>query len=146
MLFFVTVLALAWLAVAYVAKLIKFPLFGIEDGIWTLVVVGIWVIVAFLPMILNYQFLYYSDEGEKLVFRYFNAGLVGGKKNTVEIDKRTFTGYNTESKLFGLNKSIILFQQVGQRIAKYPPIHITALKPDQKAMLLESLAMHAPKV
>jgi hypothetical protein len=144
-LFFVTILALAWLAVAYVAKLIKFPLLGIEDGIWTLVIVGIWVIVALLPMILNYQFVYFSDDGDHLVFRFFNAGIVGGKKNSVEISKRTFAGYTTESQVFGLSKSIILFQQVGQKTAKYPSIYISALTREQRRKVFQALSLYAPE-
>jgi hypothetical protein len=144
-LFFVTILALAWLAMVYIIKLIKFPLLGIEDGIWTLVVVSIWVIVAFLPMILNYQFIFFSDDGENIVFRFFNAGIVGGKKNSVEISKRTFAGYTTESQVLGLSKSIILFQQVGQKTAKYPPIYISALTHEQRRKVLQALAQYAPK-
>ncbi len=144
-LFFVTILALSWLAVAYIIKLIKFPLLGVEDGIWTLVVVGIWVIIAFLPMILNYQFVYFSDDGENLVFRFFNAGLVGGKKNSIEISKRTFAGYTTGSQLLGLSKSIILLQQVGQKTAKYPPVHISALTREQRRKVFQALEMHSPK-
>lgn len=144
-LFFVTILALAWLAIAYVVKLIKFPLLGIEDGIWTLVIIAIWILVAFLPMILNYQFIYFSDDGESIIFRFFNAGIVGGKKNSVEISKRTFEGFKTESKYFGLSRSIIIFQQVGNNIAKYPPIHISALTRDQRNKMLQSLTMYAPK-
>ena len=41
-------------------------------------------------MILNYQYVFYSDEGENIVFRYFNAGIVGGKKNSIEIYKPIF--------------------------------------------------------
>ncbi len=144
-LFFVTILALAWLAIAYVVKLIKFPLLGIEDGIWTLVIIAIWILVAFLPMILNYQFIYFSDDGESLIFRFFNAGIVGGKKNSVEISKRTFAGFKTESKYFGLSRSVIIFQQVGNNIAKYPPIHISALTRDQRNKMLQSLTTYAPK-
>ena len=33
---FATILAIAWIALAYLIKLIKFPLLGIDDGIWTL--------------------------------------------------------------------------------------------------------------
>jgi len=144
-LFFVTILALAWLAVAYIIKLIKFPLLGIEDGIWTLFVVAIWILFAFMPMVLNYQFLYFSDDGEKLVFRFFTAGIIGGKKNSVEIDKRTFAGFKAESKYFGLSRSIILLQKVGQGVAKYPPVHISALTREQRRKLLRALAMYGPE-
>ena len=144
-LFAATVLFLAYVALAYAAKLIKFPLFGLSDTAWTLILVAIYLVVAFMPMVLNYQFVFFSDEGEKLVFRYFNAGIVGGRKNSVEIGKRTFAGYKTESRLFGLVRSIILLQQMGNGVAKYPPIFISALSKDQSAKLYSSLNAYAPK-
>ncbi len=144
-LFFVTIIALAWLAVAYIAKLIKFPLLGIEDGIWTLAVVAFWVIVTIPPIMLNYQFIYFSDDGENIIFRFFTAGIVAGKKNSVEISKKTFAGFKTESKFFGLSRSIILFQQVGQGTAKYPPIHTSALTRDQRRKMSQTLSVYAPK-
>ncbi len=145
-LFFATVLFLAYIALTYVAKLIKFPLLGLSDIVWTVILVAIWLIIAFLPMILNYQFVFFSDEGEKLVFRYFIAGIVSGKKNSVEINKRTFAGYKTESRFFGLIKSVILFQQMGQGVAKYPPVYISALTREQRSKLFMLLNKYAPKV
>jgi hypothetical protein len=144
-LFAATVLFLAYIALAYAAKLIKFPLLGMSDTAWTLILVALYLIVAFMPMFLNYQFVFFSDEGEKLVFRYFTAGIVGGKKNSVEISKRTFAGYKMESKYFGLVKSVILFQQMGQGIAKYPPVYINALNKEQRSKLFMSLNTYAPK-
>lgn len=142
-LFFVTVIALAWIAIVYLIKLIKFPLLGIDDGIWTLAIIILWGIVAFLPVIRNFQFVFFSDDGENIVFRYFNAGIVGGKKNAVEINKRAFAGYTAETKIMGLSRSIILYQQVGQGTAKYPPVHITALNRDQRDKLFHALDSYA---
>jgi len=143
-LFFATVVAIAWIVLAYLAKLIKFPLLGIEDGIWTLIVVILWILVAFMPMILNYQYVSYSDESEKIVFKYFNAGIVGGKKNTIEINKNAIAGYETRSKYFGLSKSLILFQKMGQGMAKFPPVYISALTKEQRDKLYRSLALYVP--
>ena len=92
-LFAATVVLLAYLALAYVAKLIKFPLLGMSDSSWTVILILIWLILAFIPMVLNYQFISYSDDGEYIIFRYFTAGIVGGRKNSVEINKTTFAGY-----------------------------------------------------
>jgi hypothetical protein len=144
-LFIATVLLLAYIALTYAAKLIKFPLLGLNDTVWTVILVAIWLIIAFLPMVLNYQFVFFSDEGDRLVFRYFIAGIVSGKKNSVEINKRTFAGYKTESRFFGLIKSIILFQQMGQGVAKYPPVYISALTREQQSNLFVSLNKYAPK-
>jgi hypothetical protein len=72
--------------------------------------------------------------------------MVGGKKNSISITKKTFTGYEIEKKYFGLSTSIILFQKIGQGIAKYPPIYITALNSEQRKKMLLLLNKYSQKV
>lgn len=143
--FFATIFLLGYVALAYVARLIKFPLLGLSDTIWTLFFVVIFLFVAFSPMVLNYQFIYFSDDGDNIVFRYFTAGIVSGRKNSVIIDKSKFAGYKTDSKFFGLVISIVLFQRVGPDIAKYPPVYISALTKEQRAKVIWSLKNHSPE-
>ncbi len=146
-LFTATIVLLAYIAMAYVIKMIKFPLLGMGETIWTVVLVGIWVILAISPMILNYQYISFSDEGEFIVFRYFNAGITGGKKNSVEINKSTFSGFKIESRFFGLIQSITLFQKFPQGVAKYPPVHISALSGEERSKIIKSLNyLHSPDV
>lgn len=97
-------------------------------------------------MIFNYQFIYFSDDGDNIVFRFFTAGIVGGKKNSVEINKKTFAGFKTDSKFFGLGRSITLFQHIGNGVAKYPPIHISALTRVQRTKVIQALTKYSPKV
>ncbi|MCU0454891.1 MAG: hypothetical protein MUE74_01210 [Bacteroidales bacterium] len=144
-LFFATILLIAWIIVVFVAKMIPFPLLGLSETAWTLILVGIYLIILFFPMILSYQYVWFSDDEEHIVIRYFFAGMVGGKKNSVSINKRTFAGYKYEKKKLGLDKSIILYQKIGQGIAKYPPIHISALSGDQKQKLFSLLDQYSPK-
>jgi hypothetical protein len=143
-LFGATIVLLAYLAMAYVIRMIKFPLLGMSDTVWTVVLIGIWLLLAFLPMILNYQYISYSDEGDFLVFRYFTSGMISGKKNSVEIKKTSFSGYKIESRFFGLIKSITLFQKFQEGLAKYPPVYISALTAEEKSKLIKSLNNHAP--
>jgi len=142
--FIATILLLAYLAVAYVARLIRFPLLGISDALWTLILVIIWTILTFMPVILNYQYVSFSDDNERIIFRYFTAGFVSGKKNSVEIDKRTFSGYTVDTRFFGLIQSITLYQKFNEGIAKYPPIFISALSHEEKAKVLRSLQVLTP--
>jgi hypothetical protein len=144
--FIATILLLSYLAVTYVAKLIKFPLFGVSDAVWTLILVVIWVIITFMPMFLNYQYVSFSDDSEKIIFRYFTTGFVSGKKNSVEIDKKSFSGYSMKSVFFGLVQSIILYQRFAEGEAKYPPIYISALTGKEKEKLIRSLKALAPQV
>jgi hypothetical protein len=143
-LFVATVLLLTYLALAYVAKLIKFPLLGMSDTVWTIFFVAIWVVLAFLPMFLNYQFISYSDEGDNIIFRYFATGFISGNKNSVEINKASFSGYKIEKKFFGAIQSIVLFQKVQYGIAKYPPVYISSLTREEKAKVIKSLNIFTP--
>jgi hypothetical protein len=144
-LFAATVILLAYLAMAYVIRLIKFPLLGMSETLWTLILVLIWLVLAIVPLVLNYQFISYSDEGEFIVFRYFTAGITGGKKNSVEINKSTFSGYKVDKRFFGLIQSITLLQKFQQGVAKYPPIYISALTGDEKSKIIKSLNTFAPQ-
>jgi hypothetical protein len=143
-LFAATVVFLAYIALTYVAKLIKFPLLGMSDSTWTIILVVVYLFIAFLPMVLNYQFVFYSDDTEKIIFRYFSAGIVGGRKNTVEIDKRSFSGYEIKPGLFGLRQKITLYQRFNEGVAKYPPFYISALSRDEKAKMIKSLNLYTP--
>ena len=138
-LFAITVIFLVYIVLTYVAKIIKYPILGINETGWTVFFVIIYFILAFLPMFLNYQYILYSDDNEKIIFRYFSAGIVGGRKNSVEINKTSFSGYKIESRFFGLIVSITLFQKFQEGVAKYPPIYISALSQKEKEKVIKSL-------
>ncbi len=143
-LFAATVVFLAYITLSYVAKLIKFPFLGLSDTTWTTVLVAIYLIIAFMPMVLSYQYVFFSDDTEKIIFRYFTAGIVGGRKNTVEIDKRTFSGYKIEPELFGLKQKLTLYQRFNEGVATYPPFYISALSDAERAKMVKSLNQYAP--
>ncbi len=145
-LFIATVLILAYLALAYLIGRIKFPVLGLSETAWTIILIAIYLIIFSIPIILNHQFISYSDDDENIVIKYFNAGIGGGKKNSIRIYKTAFAGYKTESRLFGLDKSLILYQKVGQNVAKYPPVHISALSKEQRNKLIKSLNDHIPAI
>jgi len=145
-LFAATVIFLVYIVLTYAAKIIKYPLLGMSDTAWTLILTGCYFLIALLPMFLSYQYIYFSDDGNDIIIRYFFSGIVGGRKNSVEISKKTFSGYKIESKLFGLKQSIILYQRLKDGIAKYPPIYISVLKHEEKEKLLMSLNKYAPRV
>jgi hypothetical protein len=143
--FAVTVLLLAYIILTYIAELITYPLLGMSDSFWTMLFVGLYFLYAVYPMVLNYQYVYYSDEEDTLVFRYFMAGIFGGKKNSIKIPKESFAGYKTERKYFGLMQSVILSQQLREGVANYPPVFISNLTKKEKTKVLNSLYFHSPK-
>jgi hypothetical protein len=143
--FTATVLLLTYFILTYISETLSYPLLGMSDATWTIILVCLYFILAFYPMVLNYQYIYFSDEGETIVFRYFNAGIVGGRKNTIEINKYNFAGYETETKYFGLIQSVTLFQQLREGVAKYPPVYISNLTGKEKSRIYNSLYLYTPK-
>jgi len=144
-LFGATIVLLAYVVLTYIAKLIKYPLLGMSDTAWTIILVAVYLFVVFLPMFLNYQYISFSDDGEKIILRYFTSGIFGGRKNSVEINKMSFSGYKIESGFFGLIQSITLSQQFKEGVAKYPPVYISALSREEKGKVLRSLNLYIPR-
>ena len=144
-LFGATILFLTYIVLTYIAGIIKYPLLGMSDTTWTIILVCLYLFFAFLPMFLNYQYIYFSDEGENIVFRYFTSGIVGGKKNSIEINKKTFSGYKSESRFFGLIRSVTLYQQFKEGIARYPKVYISALSSGERTKVLRLLNLYSPK-
>jgi hypothetical protein len=138
-LFGATVTILTYIVLTYIAEIIKYPLLGLSDTAWTLILVGIYFGYALLPMFLNYQYIHFSDEGENIVIRYFTAGIIGGRKNSIEINKSGFAGYKSETRFFGLIKSLTLYQKVQKGIATYPLVYISALSGEERSKLFRSL-------
>jgi len=138
-LFGTTVIFLAYIVLTYVAKMIKYPILGMSETAWTVILVIIYFVIAFFPMFLNYQYIFFSDDSEKIIFRYFTAGIVGGRKNSVEIQKSSFSGYKIEYRFFGLIQSITLFQHFKEGVAKYPPVYISALSKKERAKIIKTL-------
>lgn len=140
------ILFLAFALLGYIAKVIKFPLLGINQTIWTVFVLALFIAIMLLPALLNFQYVYFSDEGENIIFRYYTAGIFEGKKNSIEINKRTFSGFAMEKRFFGFIQSVTLYQQLQQGIATYPPVYISSLKRDERAKIIKSLNSFAPRI
>ncbi|TFH38891.1 MAG: hypothetical protein E4G95_02530 [Bacteroidia bacterium] len=135
--FIATVLFIIYLYFAYYGRGLKFPLLGFTATQLSLILLGIYFLVAFYPMILGYNYLYFSDDGPSIVLRYYSAGIIKGRKNSIEIPRKTFVGYKISGNLF--SKKIALIQRLDRRDAVYPPINITSLNSDERKRLFAML-------
>jgi hypothetical protein len=144
-LFAASMVLLAFTILSYFTWVIKYPLLGMSETVWTIILVSIWCFFAVTPILLRHQFISYSDEGEKIIFRYFSTGIFGGKKNSVEINKKSFMGYKTESRFFGLIRTLSLSQKYKDGIAKYPPFYISALTRKEREKIFNSLNLLFPQ-
>ena len=140
--FILSVLFIVYLWFAYFGKSLKFPLLGFSDLAWTFAFLFIYFIVSFYPLIFRYKYIYFSDNGPRIILRYYSVGMFRGKTNSVEIPKRDFAGYRRERSWLGLVGSLILQQRIDRRVANYPPVYITSLSGKEIKKIIAVLDHH----
>lgn len=137
--FTATSLFLVFIILTYAERVIRFPVAGIKESTATIILAIIYVLIIFFPLFLKKMYIYYSDDGENIVVKYFYAGMIAGKKNSIIINKKTLAGYKLEKGFLGITPAIIITQSMKQGLAKYPPICISSLKRKEKENILKSL-------
>ena len=136
---------LAAIATAILASLIGvtrlvYPEFlGLERKYWLLLVIGIYLIYFFYFIVIEANYIYFSDHGKKIVLRYFTSAPFNPLKRSIEIEKEKFGGFEIKTSLFGLKQKVILYQYVKNSKAKYPEVSISLLNNKEKINLIETL-------
>jgi hypothetical protein len=121
----------------------NFPFLGFSDTQLSLILVGIYLIIAIYPMILGYNYIYVSDDGPSIILRYYSVGLFKGKKRSIEILKKNFVGYKRE-RIF-LTESISLIQRQEFKNATYPPVSLSSLSRKEKSRIFTTLDKYSSK-
>jgi hypothetical protein len=87
----------------------------------------------------KYQYIEFSDDNGKIIFRYFKLIPTALEHRSIEIPQRFFVKYQIESSLMGMREEIVFFVKTKDGISKYPPVSLSILSESQKQDLLESL-------
>lgn len=99
----------------------------------------LYLIYYLFDYMLEHNYIYYSDMGDKIVVRYYSLRPLESSQNSIEIPKSEFHDYSITRSFFNLKEKIVLFQNTRRGVAKYPPISITALSKAEKEKLKSSL-------
>jgi hypothetical protein len=112
---------------------------GLENSLLAIFFAIAYVIYAIYESFRNYNYIFFSDESDKIILRYFSPNIFTAKKNSIEIPKKDFAGYNLDSFFMRYRERITIFRRSGKGLAKYPPVSITALNHDERHSLLHTL-------
>ena len=115
------------------------PVWGIEKSVWILIASVLYLLYVAYAYYMSYNFFSYSDEGEKLIFKFISLRPFDDKKRAIEISKSDFGGFNFKKSFFDFKEDLILSIKVKNGLAKYPPISISSLNESQKEKLKASL-------
>ncbi len=137
--FIVTIFFMLVIVVLLVSNLVKQPVYGLTKLNYVTIVFAIFVLYSLYNYIKNRHFFFFSDDGQKLVFRYFSLRTFEKSKQAVEIPMQSFGGYETYKKLGGFKEYIVLKLKTRKGLASYPPILISYLSKDKKSRLFKVL-------
>jgi hypothetical protein len=113
--------------------------FGLNKYHWAIVVAALYFGSSLIESVLNFNYIYYSDDGDLIILRYFSMSFFNNKKNLIQIPKEHFLGYKIFDAYNGYKKTLILYQDFNGKEAKYPAVNISALSREQRDTIFKSL-------
>lgn len=112
---------------------------GLDRYHWGLVIGVVYFVIAIGERFLEYTYILYSDETDKIILRYFSLSFISKNKKSIEIPKSEFTSYTLKDSLWGFKKKLILLRYFKNKEAKYPAVSLTILKKKELEHLKLSL-------
>ncbi|MFC2098629.1 hypothetical protein ACFLSP_02680 [Bacteroidota bacterium] len=112
---------------------------GITKYQWVIIVTLVYLLMVIAARLRRLNFFYFSDDGDKILVRYYPIRPLVQKKKAVQIPKIGLAGYEINSSAMGLKKVLVLRQLVKGKVANYPPIGITALNRKEIDLLKKQL-------
>ena len=111
--------------------------FGINRVPLIIFFIVVYLIYYFYHIFSRTSYFYFSDEGVKIVVRFYTIKSINARKNSIEIPKNQFFGYKVLRSF--LKEEVELYQKNGKQISKYPPFSIKGLKKVEKQKLFTTL-------
>ena len=115
------------------------PILGITRSYFILAISVIYLVLIIYNYLKDYYYIYFNDETNKIILRYYSMHPLSQAKRSIEIPRDSFSKYEIAESLFGIKTKIILYQKVKGGVYKYPPVSISALSPAEKEQLIQSL-------
>jgi hypothetical protein len=122
-----------------------------ESGLWLtryhviILISAVYIVVNWINIVKRPNFISYSDQGEKLVVRFYPISMFTSRKNSIEIPKQQFVKYELHPFLFRTQHKLVLVQNFRGKEAKYPPISLSALDKADREKMIQSLDNYAGK-
>ncbi len=123
------------------------PWFDREEATFTryhaiILVAAVYIVINLYNYLKRPYFVAYSDQGEKLIMRYYPISLFNSRKNSIEIPKTQFVKYEIKPFLFGTQQWVFLYQNFRGKEARYPRISLSAVDRADRERIMASLEKH----
>lgn len=116
------------------------PFLGRSREFYAIMIAAIYILINAYRFFLDLNFINFSDQEGKIIIKYYSLRPFMQKHRSIEISQNSFVKFEIIGKAAGIKKYLVLYQRIQNKIAKYPPISITALTNDELNSILTSLS------
>ena len=139
---YISIISFIVLAVILVTtELVRDEFLGLNKYHWAAVVALVYILENIYEYLKDFNYIYFSDSGEKLLFRYASLRPFHNKRYSIEINKNQYQGYKILRA--PLKQKIVFYVKTPQGTAKYPPVSITGLNEEELNQLKHTLNQYA---
>ena len=118
------------------------PFYGLSRYTLVLILLSLYIIIMVISYSLNRNYIYFNDDGESIVLRYYPIRPFARKKRVIEIPKDSLARYEIRKSFLGFRVSLFLYQRIKNKIARYPAIGLTALKKKELVLIENQLSKY----
>lgn len=120
------------------------PRFGISKVHLTIAFSGLILLYYIVEYWLDFQYVYFSDLGDRIILRYYSLRPMHNLKNSIEILKSSFVRFEIQRSFLNLRPKLILYAKNKNQVAKYPPVCLSALTSKEREKIILSLQRLSP--
>jgi hypothetical protein len=127
------------LSISIFSDLFQDYIYPLHKAYYALFFTLIYIAIMYYLTLLKHYYIYFSDEDNKLTFRFYRMRIIGKKYKAYEIPKKLFVGYEIKTSFNGKVEELILTQKTKNGLFNYPPISLSALSKKDAVILKDIL-------
>ncbi len=105
----------------------------------------VFLIISISGYLRDPYYFYFNDNDQMIIVRYYAVSIFNHKKNSIEIPKQHFVRFEIKKFYFGTRERLILYQHYRKKIAKYPPISLSAVDRADREKIKQILSAYSRK-
>ena len=106
---------------------------------------AVYILISVIGVLRNPFYFHFHDTTDMLVIRFYPVSLFNHKKNSIEIPIQHFVKFEIEKFFLGMEERLIVYQNYRQKVAKYPPISLSAVDRSDRERLKIALTRYSIK-
>lgn len=105
-----------------------------------LLAAGILVVWFLVFQAIDFQYIYFSTDDDKIILRFYPAVKFGRKEyQTIEFPSNLLHDYTIEKSVFGMVEDLVLLVRTKRGVAEYPSVSMAALSKSDRQKIKRSL-------